>query len=47
MFFTIGGVHFQVDMYVSDDISEMMLGINFMCKHECEWLFAESRIVIF
>ena len=46
MFFTIGGVRFQADMYVSDDISEMILGMNFLCKHECEWLFAKNRIVI-
>jgi len=46
VYFEIGGVSSHADMLVSDDIQEFLLGFNYLKENNCEWLFAQNRIVI-
>jgi len=46
LFFEIQGVPSHADVFVSDDIDELILGYNFLQSNKCEWLFNERRIVI-
>jgi len=46
VFFEIDGMPLYADMLVSDDVQEFLLGFSFLKQNECEWLFAQNRIVI-
>ena len=46
VFFTVGGKSFWADMLISDDISELIIGMDWMFEHDCEWLCRKQRVVL-
>jgi len=46
LFFEINGMSIHADVLVTPDVDELILGYEFMERNNCEWLFAQHRIVI-
>ena len=44
--FTIGDVPLYADLLVSKDISELILGIDWLKSNRCHWLFEQATLVI-
>jgi len=44
--FEVGGVPSHADMLVSEEVDEFLLGFSYLKENNCEWLFAQSRILI-
>ena len=44
--FTINGRAFKEDFIVSDVVNEMILGMQFIRNHKCQWKFDESLFII-
>jgi len=46
VYFQVEGVAMQADVFVSEAVDEFILDYDFLCNNNCEWLFAQGRIVI-
>jgi len=44
--FSIQGINLYADLVVSDDVEEIMLGIDWLTHNECQWHFLEKEIEI-
>ena len=44
--FTINGRTFKEDFIVSDVVNEMILGMQFIRNHKCQWRFDESLLIV-
>jgi len=46
LFFTVNGRPMHADVYVTEDIDEIIFGYEFLVSHECVWTFGQRQIVI-
>jgi len=46
LMFSVGGVPTNADLIVTDKVTEFLLGMDFMCANDCEWLVSKGRILI-
>ena len=46
LMFLVGGVPTSADLIVTDELTEFLLGMDFMCANDCEWLESKGRILI-
>jgi len=46
LLFEVQGMRMHADVFLSEDLDELIFGYEFLEGNRCEWLFAEHRIVI-
>jgi len=46
LLFEIQGMQMHADVFLSEDLDELIFGYEFLEGNNCEWLFGEHRIVI-
>ena len=44
--FSVGGVSTSADLINTDEVTEFLLGMDFMCANDCEWLVSKGHILI-
>ena len=44
--FTVQGIPLCADLLVSDEIEEIMLGIDWLTENRCKWHFVERQVEI-
>jgi len=46
LMFSFGVVPTSADLIVTDELTEFLLGMDFTCANDCEWLVSKGRILI-
>jgi hypothetical protein len=44
--FTVQGIPLKADLLVTEEVEELMLGIDWLSENRCQWLFDEATVVI-
>jgi len=44
--FTVHGIPLCADLLVSDEVEEIMLGIDWLTENRCKWHFVERQVKI-
>ena len=44
--FKVQGVKMFVDVYVTEAVDELILGVEFLKENKCQWLFTENQVIL-